>query len=62
MSLEIHDISKSFEDNHVLSNINFSVKDGEFVSLLGPSGSGKSTLFSIIGGMRPAIGRFDLFR
>ncbi|KKE80454.1 ABC transporter ATP-binding protein [Oceanobacillus caeni] len=63
MSLEIHDISKSFEDNHVLSNINFSVKDGEFVSLLGPSGSGKSTLFSIIGGMsQPSGGSIYLDR
>jgi ABC-type nitrate/sulfonate/bicarbonate transport system ATPase subunit len=51
MSLEIRNISKKFEDNDVLSNIKFSVKDGEFVSLLGSSGSGKSTLFSIIGGM-----------
>lgn len=32
-----------------LKGINFTVKDGEFVSVMGPSGSGKSTLMNIIG-------------
>lgn len=32
-----------------LKEVNFSVKDGEFVSVMGPSGSGKSTLMNIIG-------------
>lgn len=35
----------------VLKNINFTVNEGEFVSVLGPSGSGKSTLMNIIGCM-----------
>ncbi|KGK86521.1 spermidine/putrescine ABC transporter ATP-binding protein [Desulfosporosinus sp. HMP52] len=34
-----------------LENINFSVQDGEFVSIVGPSGCGKSTLLSIISGL-----------
>ncbi|MBC2725403.1 ABC transporter ATP-binding protein [Desulfosporosinus sp.] len=34
-----------------LENINFSVRDGEFVSIVGPSGCGKSTLLSIISGL-----------
>lgn len=33
----------------VLKKINLSIKEGEFVSIIGPSGSGKSTLLSIIG-------------
>jgi len=33
-----------------LQNINFSVQNGEFVSIVGPSGCGKSTLLSIISG------------
>lgn len=34
-----------------LENINFSVEDGEFISIVGPSGCGKSTLLSIISGL-----------
>ncbi|WP_010651412.1 ABC transporter ATP-binding protein [Oceanobacillus massiliensis] len=49
--LEIRQLSKSFEGKEVLTDVNFSVDDGEFVSLLGPSGSGKSTLFQNIGGI-----------
>lgn len=35
----------------VLSNINFQIKSGEFVSIIGPSGVGKSTLFHILSGI-----------
>lgn len=41
-----------------LRDINFTVKRGEFVSIMGPSGSGKSTLLNIIGALdRPTMGK-----
>lgn len=42
---------------HVLEDIFFQVRRGEFVALMGPSGSGKSTLLNLIGGLdRPSHG------
>jgi len=36
---------------HALRDISFSVKAGEFVSILGPSGCGKSSILSLIAGL-----------
>lgn len=51
--IEIKDLTKNFitpsETLKVLRGINFTIKRGEFVSIMGPSGSGKSTLLNIIG-------------
>ena len=59
--LEVRGVSKRFEtrrsDTLALSDINLSVREGEFVCLLGPSGCGKSTLLNIIAGFdRPDSG------
>lgn len=51
--IKIKNITKTFtmgdETIKALDNINFTVKKGEFVSIIGPSGSGKSTLMNILG-------------
>jgi len=55
--LELKNIEKSFDNVNVLQHINFSVEDGEIVSILGSSGSGKTTLLNIILGItRPDRG------
>ena len=51
--LEVKNISKSFEGNHVLNNISIELNRGELVCLLGVSGGGKTTLFNIISGLLP---------
>ena len=38
-----------FQRTFILKNVNFTVNEGEFVSIMGPSGAGKSTLLNIIG-------------
>lgn len=51
--IEIKNLHKSYKVGknslHVLKGINFSVKEGELVSIMGSSGSGKSTLLNILG-------------
>src|SRR3954467_1245962 len=54
-TLEINQVSKTFinenERVHVLDNIDLSVKEGEFLTIIGPSGCGKSTLLKLIAGL-----------
>ncbi|MEP0263612.1 ABC transporter ATP-binding protein [Dokdonia sp.] len=51
--IQIKDLHKSYQMGsnslHVLKGIDFSVKEGELVSIMGSSGSGKSTLLNILG-------------
>ena len=57
--IKLEGIEKVYRTEQVetvaLSNINFAVDEGEFISVMGPSGSGKSTLLNVIGTARRAF-------
>jgi len=61
--IEVRNIKKAFKRHRsqellVLDNVNFSMREGEIIALLGRSGSGKSTLLRIIAGLiRPTAGQ-----
>ena len=48
--IDIQHLSKVFDGNKVLDDISFSIRRGEFVTLLGPSGCGKTTTLRMIAG------------
>lgn len=59
--LKINNLVKEYQNGstklYALNNVNFAVKPGEFISIVGPSGSGKSTLLHMIGGLdKPTSG------
>ena len=51
--IEIQNIRRDFqvgdETVHALRGVSFTIKEGEFVTIMGTSGSGKSTLLNILG-------------
>lgn len=51
MSIELKNVSKRFGDVEAVSNVSFSVNEGELIGLLGPSGGGKTTVLRMIAGL-----------
>lgn len=49
--LSVKNLSKSFNDNHLFSNIDFEIKRGEKVGIIGNNGTGKTTILKIINGI-----------
>ena len=56
--LEVQDVRKSYPDGWTLSDVAFTIEEGENACLLGPSGCGKTTLLRLIAGLEtPDSGR-----
>ena len=51
MKLEVSGLSFSYDNKKLFENLDFSIKEGEFVSPLGPSGCGKSTILKLLTGV-----------
>ena len=49
--IELKHIDKFYGKNHILKDVNLTIEDGDFMTLLGPSGCGKSTLLSLLAGL-----------
>ncbi len=63
--IKLENITKTYRTKEIetlaLDNINFDVKEGEFISVMGPSGCGKTTLLNIIGFLdEPDKGKLEL--
>jgi putative ABC transport system ATP-binding protein len=64
--IKVNNISKTYGEGdnklQVLTDLNFEIYEGEFVSIMGPSGCGKSTLLYLIGGLdTPSEGTVSIF-
>ncbi|MED0872900.1 ABC transporter ATP-binding protein [Bacillus mobilis] len=59
--LQFHNVSFHYDEKPIINELNASVQDKEFVSIIGPSGCGKSTLFRLITGLEEAsTGQIEL--
>ncbi len=56
-SLEVKNLSKSYEKKEAVKNINFKISKGEIIGLLGPNGCGKTTTIGmLLGLLKPSSG------
>lgn len=60
--VEARDLSVEFDRRQVLSEVNFSIAEGDYIGLVGPNGSGKSTLIKcMLGLVKSSQGGISLF-
>ena len=49
--IELTNVNKFFDGNHILKDINLKIDEGDFMTFLGPSGCGKTTTLRVIAGL-----------
>ena len=49
--IELQHVDKYYGKNHVLKDLNLTIEDGDFMTLLGPSGCGKTTTLRVVSGL-----------
>ena len=60
-AITITDVTKRFGSFLAIDNLDMSIREGEFFSMLGPSGSGKTTTLRLIAGFeKPTSGTIEL--
>jgi len=61
MAIDVNNLSYSYGNFKVLSDITFSVRKGDFFIVIGPNGSGKTTLMKVVAGiLKPQNGRLEI--
>ena len=49
--IELKHIDKYYGKNHILKDVNLTIEDGDFMTMLGPSGCGKTTTLRVVSGL-----------
>ncbi|MEC2057058.1 ABC transporter ATP-binding protein [Peribacillus psychrosaccharolyticus] len=60
--IQTNQLTKSYKESHVVSNVNMKVKKGEIYGFLGPNGAGKTTVMKMLTGLvKPTGGSIEIF-
>lgn len=60
--VEVEDLAVTFQDYHILENLNLRIPQNEFVTIVGPNGAGKSTFLKVLLGLiQPDKGTVRIF-
>ena len=60
--LTVQDLTLGYEGRTLVSHLNFSLEEGDYLCIVGENGSGKSTLMRTILGLQPPVSGQVLFR